>query len=83
MPLDGTTREIEALAIQTLWEDKPARQVIFRDLTAQKATEASLRLQSALVTHASDAIIGTTPTGVVTSWNPAAEGFTAGRQPQR
>ena len=72
-PFDGTTREIEALAVQTLWEGKPARQVIFRDLTAQKATEASLRFQAALVAHASDAIIATTPAGAVTSWNPAAE----------
>jgi diguanylate cyclase (GGDEF)-like protein/PAS domain S-box-containing protein len=75
MPLDGTAREIEALAIQTRWEGKPARQVIFRDLTAQRASEASLRFQAALVAHASDAIIGTTLTGVVTSWNPAAEGI--------
>jgi diguanylate cyclase (GGDEF)-like protein/PAS domain S-box-containing protein len=73
LPFDGTTREIEALAIDTSWEGKLARQVIFRDLTAQKATEASLRLQAALVTHASDGIIATTPTGAVTSWNPAAE----------
>ena len=36
-------------------------------------TEAALRYQAALVNHVSDAIIGTTPTGVVTSWNPAAE----------
>jgi diguanylate cyclase (GGDEF)-like protein/PAS domain S-box-containing protein len=73
VPLDGTTREIEALAVRTQWEGKPARQVIFRDLTAQKATEASLRFQAALVAHASDAIIATTLTGAVTSWNPAAE----------
>jgi diguanylate cyclase (GGDEF)-like protein/PAS domain S-box-containing protein len=72
-PFDGTTREIEALATWTQWEGKPARQVIFRDLTAQKATEASLRFQAALVAHASDAIIATTLTGAVTSWNPAAE----------
>jgi diguanylate cyclase (GGDEF)-like protein/PAS domain S-box-containing protein len=70
---DGTTREVEALAIQTRWEGKPARQVILRDLTEQKATEASLRFQAALVAHASDAIIATTLAGVVTSWNPAAE----------
>ncbi len=47
--------------------------MVFRDLTTQKATEASLRFQAALVTHASDAIIATTLTGAVTSWNPAAE----------
>ena len=73
LPLDGTTREIEALARRTQWEGKPARQVIFRDLTAQKATEAGLRFQAALVAHASDAIIATNLTGAVTSWNPAAE----------
>jgi diguanylate cyclase (GGDEF)-like protein/PAS domain S-box-containing protein len=72
---DGTTREVEALAAWTQWEGKPAHHVIFRDLTTQKATEASLRFQAALVTHASDAIIATTLTGVVTSWNPAAEGI--------
>ena len=70
---DGTTREVEALAAWTQWEGKPAHHVIFRDVTTQKATEASLRFQAALVTHASDAIIATTLTGVVTSWNPAAE----------
>lgn len=72
-PSDGTTREIEALATWTRWKGKPARVVIFRDLTDQKATEASLRFQAALVTHATDAIIATTLTGTVTSWNPAAE----------
>ena len=66
-------RDVEALAIETRWEGKPARQVTFRDMTAQKATEASLRFQAALVAHASDAIISTTLTGAVTSWNPAAE----------
>lgn len=73
LTFDGKTREIEALAVDTRWEGKPARQVIFRDLTAQRAAEASLRFQAALVTHASDAIAATTLTGVVTSWNPAAE----------
>ena len=39
----------------------------------QKATEANLRFQAALVDHVSDAIISTTTSGYVTSWNPAAE----------
>jgi len=70
---DGTTREVEALAAWTEWEGKPAHHVVFRDLTTQRATEASLRFQAALVTHASDGIIATTLAGAVTSWNPAAE----------
>jgi diguanylate cyclase (GGDEF)-like protein/PAS domain S-box-containing protein len=73
LPLDGTTREVEAIAIRTRWEGKPAHKVIFRDLSAQKAAEAGLRFQAALVTHVSDAIIATTVTGEITSWNPAAE----------
>src|ERR1700733_10119607 len=57
--LDGTTLTVEALGIRTRWEDKPAHKVIFRDLSAQKAIEAGLRFQAALVSHVSDAIIAT------------------------
>ena len=71
--LDGVTREVEALAIQTQWEGRPAHKVVFRDVSAQKATEANLRFQAALVAHVSDAFISTTTSGFVTSWNPAAE----------
>jgi len=72
LTLDGVPREVEALAIQTQWEGRPAHKVVFRDVSAQKATEASLRFQAALVAHASDAFISTTTSGFVTSWNPAA-----------
>jgi diguanylate cyclase (GGDEF)-like protein/PAS domain S-box-containing protein len=71
--LDGLTREVEALAITTRWEGRTAHKVVFRDVSAQKAAEANLRFQAALVDHVSDAIISTTTTGFVTSWNPAAE----------
>jgi diguanylate cyclase (GGDEF)-like protein/PAS domain S-box-containing protein len=70
---DGTTLDVEAVSVLTVWEGRPAYQVIFRDLSAQKAAEAALRCQAALATHVSDAIIATTSTGIVTNWNPAAE----------
>jgi diguanylate cyclase (GGDEF)-like protein/PAS domain S-box-containing protein len=70
---DGTVLDVEAVTVLTVWEGKPAFQVSFRDVTAQKAAQATLRYQAALVTHVSDAIIATTFTGVITSWNPAAE----------
>jgi len=70
---DGTTLAVEAVSVLTVWEGKPAYQVVFRDLSAQKTAEATLRYQAALVNHVSDAIIATTFTGMVTSWNPAAE----------
>jgi diguanylate cyclase (GGDEF)-like protein/PAS domain S-box-containing protein len=70
---DGTALDVEAVSVLTVWEGRPAYQVIFRDLSAQKAAEAALRCQAALATHVSDAIIATTSTGIVTNWNPAAE----------
>ena len=73
LPWDGSTLIVEALAIRTRWEGRPAHKVILRDLSAQKAVEAGLRFQAALVTHVSDAIVATTAHGEVISWNPAAE----------
>ncbi len=70
---DGTTLDVEAVSVLTVWEGRPAYQLIFRDLSAQKAAEAALRCQAAMATHVSDAIIATTSTGIVTNWNPAAE----------
>src|SRR6202012_2816540 len=70
--LDGVTREIEALAIQTQWQGRPAHKVVFRDVSAQKAAEAKLRFQAELVAHVSDAFIATPLSGLVTSLNPAA-----------
>ena len=69
---DGTTLDVEAVSVLTVWEGRPAYQLIFRDLSAQTAAEA-VRCQAALATHVSDAIIATTSTGMVTNWNPAAE----------
>ncbi len=70
---DGTTLDVEAVSMLTVWEGRPAYQVMFRDLSARKAAEAALRCQAALATHVSDAIIATTFTGIVANWNPAAE----------
>ncbi|WP_396899662.1 diguanylate cyclase domain-containing protein [Mycolicibacterium sp.] len=70
---DGTMLDVEAVSVLTTWDGGPAYQVIFRDLSAQKAAQATLRYQAALVDHVSDAIIATTKSGLVTSWNRAAE----------
>lgn len=79
--LDGTKYLVQSISVRTTWEGRPAFQVIMRDISAQKAAEATLRYQAALISHVSDAIIATSGAGVVTSWNPAAEnvyGWTAG-----
>ena len=72
MRLDGTTVVVESTSVRTRWEDKPAFQAIMRDLTDQKAAEASLRLQAKLIEHVTDSIIATDVEGRITSWNPAA-----------
>ena len=70
---DGTTLAVEAVSVLAVWQGNPAYLVIFRDLSAERTAEATLRYQAPLVSHVSDAIIATTVTGMVTSWNPAAE----------
>lgn len=71
--LDGSPVDAEVVSVLTTWDGRPAYQVVFRDLTLLKAAEETLRYQAALVTHATDAIIATTVTGAVSSWNRAAE----------
>ena len=70
---DGSPLDAEAVSVLTRWNGEPAYLVIFRDVTLLKAAQAKLHLQSALVAHGTDAIIVTSLTGTVTSWNPAAE----------
>ncbi|ORB84563.1 hypothetical protein B1987_13035 [Mycobacterium kansasii] len=71
--LDGNALEVEATSVLTVWNGNLAYLVVLRDLSRQKAAEKALRYQAALVNHVSDAVIATTHTGIVTSWNPAAE----------
>ncbi len=70
--VDGTNVVVESTSVRTRWADKPAFQAILRDLTDQKAAEASLRLSSNLIQHVSDAIIALDVDGRISSWNPAA-----------
>ena len=78
---DGSRLAVEVVSVLTIWEGDLAYQVITQDVSERHAKEAAIRYEGALVNQVSDAIIGTTETGVVTSWNPAAEqiyGRTAG-----
>nr|WP_312868723.1 EAL domain-containing protein [Amycolatopsis pithecellobii] len=71
--VDGGSLTIESVSVRTTWHGEAAFQVIMRDVTAQRAAEAAVRYQAALVTHVSDAIVATDESWVVTSFNPAAE----------
>lgn len=70
---DGSRLPVDVVAVLIIWDGDLAYQVVTRDVSEREAKEAALRYQAALVTHVSDAIIGTTADGRVTSWNPAAE----------
>jgi len=71
--LDGSELHAEAVSVMTTWKGQIAYQLILRDLTDHRATDDTLAHQAALVDHANDAIISITKSGMVTSWNPAAE----------
>ena len=54
--------------------------LVFHDVTEQRAVERTRALQAAIVESASEAVIGKSLDGTVTSWNAAAErmyGYTA------
>jgi diguanylate cyclase (GGDEF)-like protein/PAS domain S-box-containing protein len=71
--VDAFPVPVELVSVRTSWDGRRAQQVIGRDITSEKAAEATLRYQAALVQHVNNAIIATDREGVVTSWNPAAE----------
>ncbi|MGV8873237.1 MAG: diguanylate cyclase domain-containing protein [Rhodococcus sp. (in: high G+C Gram-positive bacteria)] len=73
LALDGSTLTMEAVSVRTVWNGEPAFQVILRDLSEHKAAQKALQYQAALVEHVSDAIVGVSSDGLVSSWNPAAE----------
>ncbi|MDA1326487.1 MAG: PAS domain S-box protein, partial [Proteobacteria bacterium] len=75
--LDGSIFDVEASAIEVLWDGEPAIVSIVRDITEKKRAEESLRdlsNQNRLLLNAmADGIYGIDLKGRVTFVNPAAE----------
>lgn len=71
--VDGTELHVEALSVMTEWHGAVAYQLILRDLSEHRASHDALAHRAALVDNAGDAVISVTRSGMVTSWNRAAE----------
>ena len=86
--LDGTTLPVEVSASPIVFHGKPAVQFIARDIAARKQAEAQVRLQSAALESAANAIVITNREGIIQWANTAFTTFTGyspaeavGRQP--
>lgn len=71
--LDGSAFHAEAVSVMTVWQDRVAYQLTLRGLGDHHRPSDAVALQAMLVEHANDAVIAVTGSGMVTSWNPAAE----------
>ncbi|BBY27662.1 diguanylate cyclase [Mycolicibacterium sediminis] len=69
---DGADLDVEVLSTMTTWDGADAYQLVLRDLSERRGRHEALARQAALVDDAGDAVISTTRSGLVTSWNPAA-----------
>jgi two-component system, cell cycle sensor histidine kinase and response regulator CckA len=78
---DGTWRDCEIIAVNRT--DDPAVAAIVvncRDVSERKRAETERRYLAAIVQSSQESIVGTTPDGIIRSWNPGAErlfGYTA------
>ncbi|OGI19720.1 MAG: hypothetical protein A3B68_05010 [Candidatus Melainabacteria bacterium RIFCSPHIGHO2_02_FULL_34_12] len=70
---EGRNIPVEISASVLEIKDKKVIQGIFRDLRRWKQAETSQSQLAAIVEHSADGIIGTSPEGIIFSWNPGAE----------
>jgi PAS domain S-box-containing protein len=72
---DGTRRPIDDSAAPIHDDDGRifGTVLVFRDVSARRATEHGLQQLAAIVASSDDAIVGKTVDGIVTSWNAGAE----------
>jgi PAS domain S-box-containing protein len=75
--LDGREVDVEVAATPLTFQDRPAVQVIARDITQRKRSTETLRetegRRAAILETALDAVVAIDHEGKVVEWNPAAE----------
>jgi PAS domain S-box-containing protein len=72
---DGTEFPVDINLSSIATEDGLLVTGAVRDVTDRKKESQDLRQMAAIIEYSNDAIIGKTLDGIVTSWNPAAEGM--------
>jgi diguanylate cyclase (GGDEF)-like protein/PAS domain S-box-containing protein len=70
---DGCVRWLEAFAVQTFYQGRPAAQMAYMDITERKQAEEALHFQAQLLDSTGQSVIATTLDGTITYWNRAAE----------
>ena len=72
--LDGSSIDVDVVAIPFVWKDKPAVHVVFRDITRQKETDEALRRSEekfrSFVENANEIVFSLTPDGIFTYVSP-------------
>jgi diguanylate cyclase (GGDEF)-like protein/PAS domain S-box-containing protein len=70
---DGSVRWVEAFAVQTQYQGRPAAHMAYIDITERKHVEETLYFHAQLLDSIGQAVIATTLDGTITYWNRAAE----------
>ena len=68
--LDGTTFEAEVIASLIIYNDRPAGQVIVRDISERKLAEESLHKLNLAINQSQEVILITDKEGIITYINP-------------
>jgi PAS domain S-box-containing protein len=71
--LNGAEVDVESSASPTVFDGRPAAQVIIKNITDRKNTELRLRLQATVLAQVSDAVIAVGRDGRIIFWNNGAE----------
>ena len=75
--VDGNTCNVEVCATPTVFDGKPAVQILAHDISERISEHERLSrvdaLHAAILNTALDAIISVSPEGMIQEWNPAAE----------
>ena len=71
--LNGQELDVEAAASPIIFQDRPAIQIIIKDISINKNTELRLRLQATVLSQITEAVVAVGRDGSIVFWNQGAE----------